>query len=223
MYQVNVGIKALFGSLVWKNTCTAFYKALAVFSKFSFSGILLPWWTVLLCWVNKTRELGKGLVRSSKKPPWRRDKTGIPRCSLFLPACELFYTCKSKEQDVPSHQMEGSQHLAVTGIDKSSHTSKWMVIPFCPSSFSDFLPELHSSGCFLLRTIRMSTHWSCSPQRISGICSFPDGDNHFSRSVRTQTMPHDPKMCLFNWFSKIFTTCLCSTHCLNPRQSRNTS
>lgn len=48
-YQVNVGVEALFGSLVWKNTCKTSYRALAVFPKFSFSGTLLPWWTVLLC------------------------------------------------------------------------------------------------------------------------------------------------------------------------------
>lgn len=75
MYQVIVGIKALFGSLLWKNTCTAFYRALAVFSKFSFSGTLLPWWTVLLCWVNKNGELEKALQDHRRTPlVQRQDK-----------------------------------------------------------------------------------------------------------------------------------------------------
>lgn len=42
--------------------------------------------------------------------------------SFFQPV--NYFRRKSEEQDAPSHQMEGNQHLAVKTTDTSSHTSK---------------------------------------------------------------------------------------------------
>lgn len=65
--------------------------------------------------------------------------------------------------------------------------------PFCPSSSNDLLPELHFSGCFLLRTIPMPTCRHCSPLQISSIYSSPAGVSHFSQRVRTQKCPMIPQ------------------------------
>lgn len=135
----------------------------AVFPKFQ-------WHSAALMDTASVLRAGKELVKLGKDPSLQRQD----KHPWMLPACELFDT-SVKGAEHSQSQMEGNQHPAVTVIDSSSHTSKGRVIPFCHPSPRDLLPELHFSASFLLRTIHMSTHGSCSPPWISCICSSLDG------------------------------------------------
>lgn len=153
LYQATVGIRALFASLVWK-----YLQAPAVCQ--SFSGTLLPWWMVLLCW-----ELGKGSWDEARTPHCR-GRTSSPGCSLSFQHVD--YLTQVKGEGHAHCQMEGKQHLAVTVITAPVTPAREWSSPFAihplgtcflwgPASRAALLTSA------LLRTTHTSSHGSCSP------------------------------------------------------------